>query len=263
MIVSTYHTHTTFSDGKNTAREMVESAIACGMKEIGFSDHAPMIFETSWAMPQGRVNSYKKTILELKEEYKDRIKIYLGIEQDYYSTPAEGYDFIIGSVHFVSKNGVYLPVDLSAEETMRFVNEHYNGDGYAYAEDYFELIKDIYNKTKCHIIGHFDIVTKFNERLPIVDINNERYVKAYKSALDELLKTPAIFEINTGAISRGYRKGPYPDDNMLDIIGKSGKPFAICSDTHNVDTVAFDLEKERERLDLKGYSYIKSLEEII
>ena len=264
MIVSTYHAHSIYSDGKNTLEEMVQAAIKCGMKEIGFTDHAPMTFYCDWSMDEKDVPNYKNEILALKEKYKDQIKIYLGIEQDYYSVDADpDYEFILGSVHYVYKDGEYLPVDLSASAMNDFINKRYKGDAYAYCEDYFKLVGDIYEKTKCHIIGHFDLVTKFNERLPMIDINNPRYVKAYTEALNKLLKSPAIFEINTGAISRGYRTTPYPDRNMIDIIAASGKPFAICSDTHNTESVACNLETECENLDKKGYKYIKSLLEIL
>ena len=263
MSLSSYHTHSKYSDGKNTLEEMVQSAIEKGCKEIGFSDHAPMIFDCGWSMRQEQVESYKKEVTALKEKYKDKIKIYLGIEQDYFSTPAEGYDYIIGSVHFILKDGEYLPNDLSADAMKEFVDRCYGGDVYAYCEDYFKLVKDVYNKTKCQIIGHFDLVTKFNEVLPMVDINHPRYKKAVEDALDTLLKTDAIFEVNIGAISRGYRTSPYPDDRTLDIIGKSGKPFVITSDTHNAETVTFNFDKEKDKLDKKDYKYIKSLEEII
>lgn len=263
MIVSTYHSHSKYSDGKNTLEEMVKSAIANGMKEIGFSDHAPMPIDCEWSVREENIQDYANEVLTLKEKYKDQITIYLGIEQDYYSIAPLNYEYILGSVHYVYKNGEYLPVDLSAKAMQDFVNKHYNGDVYSYCEDYFELVSDLYNKTKCQIIGHFDLVTKFNEQLPLIDINHPRYVKAYTRALEKLLKSPVIFEINTGAISRGYRKGPYPDDNMIDIIAKSGKPFAICSDTHSVDSVATNLEIEREKLEKKGYKYINSLSEIL
>lgn len=264
MTVSTYHAHSSYSDGENTLEEMVQSAIKCGMKEIGFTEHAPMMFDCSWSMPNSRVADYKKEVLYLKEKYKNEIKIYLGIEQDYFSTKADSdYEYVLGSVHFVYKNGEYLPVDISAEGVKAFIDKHYASDPYEYCEDYFKLVGDIYEKTKCHIIGHFDLVTKFNEKMPMIDINHPRYVKAYTEALDKLLKTPAIFEINTGAISRGYRTSPYPDRNMIDYIAKAGKPFAVCSDTHNVDSVDCHLEAEREELDKKGYRYIKSLKEIL
>ena len=263
MTLSSYHTHSIFSDGKNTLEEMVLSAIEKGCPEIGFSDHAPMEIECEWSCRPERIDEYKSQILALKEKYKDRIKIYLGIEQDYYSVPAKGYDYILGSVHYVYKNGEYLPVDSSKEVMQNFVNKHYAGDVYAYCEDYFKLVKEIYNKTKCHIIGHFDLVTKFNEMLPMIDINHPRYVKAANEAVEELLKTPAIFEVNTGAISRGYRTTPYPDDRTIHLIAKSQKPFVITSDTHNRETVTFGFEEQRKALDEKGYAYIESLDEIL
>ena len=123
MIVSTYHAHSTYSDGKNTLEEMVQAAIKCGMKEIGFSDHAPIPFYCEWSIRAQRLEDYKKEVLALKEKYKDQIKIYLGIEQDYYSTEAEDYEYLIGSVHYVYKNGEYLPVDLSAKAMQEFVNK--------------------------------------------------------------------------------------------------------------------------------------------
>lgn len=263
MMLSSYHTHSTFSDGKSTLEEMVLSAIEKGCPEIGFSDHAPMKFDCEWSCKQSRIDEYKCAVLALKEKYKDKIKIYLGIEQDYYSVPAEGYDYIIGSVHYVYKNGEYLPVDLSGDAMKAFVDKHYGGDVYSYCEDYFKLIGEIYEVTGCHIIGHFDLVTKFNEKLPMIDINHPRYVKAIDNALEKLLNAPAIFEVNTGAISRGYRTTPYPDDRTLDIIARNKKPFVITSDTHNKDTVTFNFEEQRQALDKKGYKYIKSLDEIL
>lgn len=263
MMLSSYHTHSIYSDGKNTLEEMVQSAIENGCSEIGFSDHAPMMFRCDWSARAEKIEAYKKEIAELKEKYKGKIKIYLGIEQDYFSTPAADYDYIIGSVHFVYKDGEYIPVDISADEVKSYIDRLYGGDVYGYCEDYFKLVKDIYRVTKCQIIGHFDLVTKFNEKMPLIDINHPRYVKAVDDALSELLKTDAVFEINTGAISRGYRTTPYPDDRTLDIIAKAGKPFVITSDTHNKETVTFKFEEQMQRLDKKGYKYIKSLKEII
>lgn len=263
MIVSTYHTHSNFSDGKNTLEQMVLSAIENGMKELGFSDHAPMSFDCKWDAKKEQISEYKSQVLALKEKYKDQIKIYLGIEQDYFSIKPEKYEYILGSVHYIYKDGKYLELDYSAERTKENIDLYYGGDALAYCEDYYKLVGDVVEKTGCQIIGHFDLITKFNEKMPLIDVNHPRYKKAYKEALDKLLKTDAIFEINTGAISRGYRTSPYPSDEMIDYIAKSGKKFAICSDSHSVDSIACNLENERKKLENKGYKYIKSLEEIL
>ncbi|MBO5374344.1 MAG: PHP domain-containing protein, partial [Clostridia bacterium] len=75
MSLSTYHLHTTFSDGKNTAEEMIKQAIALGCTEIGFSDHSPFDFECSWDIKKERISEYVSTLTALKEKYKDKIKV--------------------------------------------------------------------------------------------------------------------------------------------------------------------------------------------
>lgn len=264
MKITNYHTHTTFCDGKNTVEEMVLSAIDKGMSEIGFSVHSPLPFSEIWDIKKEKVPEYIATLKVLQEKYKNQIKIYIGIEQDYYSEGStEEFDYVIGAVHYILKDGVYLPLDLSPEATKENIVKYYDGDALAYCEDYYKLVADIYNRTKCDIIAHFDLITKFNERLPLIDTGSSRYKKAAENAICELLKTPAIFEINTGAISRGYRTTPYPADDLLDLIAERGKPFVVNSDSHNVDTIDFGIQKAMRDLDICGYKYIKSLEEII
>jgi hypothetical protein len=50
---------------------------------------------------------------------------------------------------------------------------------------------------------------------------------------------------------------------MIDIIASQGKLFVICSDTHSTSTIDFDLEREKEKLNQKGYKYITDLSEIL
>lgn len=264
MSLSTYHTHTVFSDGKNTAEEMIKAAIDAHCAEIGFTDHSPMDFECCWCMKQERVTEYVETLMALREKYKDKIKVYIGIEQDYYS-PAPDWkpDFVLGSVHYILKDGHYLEIDKSAETMRENVDKYYGGDVYAYCEDYYALVADIYNKTGCDIIGHFDLVTKFNEKDPTIDESHPRYVKAVNSALESLIKTPATFEVNTGAISRGYRTKPYPNEHIIMDLHARGEKFVFTSDTHSVGSIVWDMNELARIFDMKGISYIKSLSEII
>lgn len=264
MGLSTYHLHTTFSDGKNTAEEMIKQAIASGCAEIGFSDHSPFDFDCSWDIKNEKIAEYVSTLKMLKEKYKDKIKVYVGIEQDYYSAYPDWHpDYIIGSVHYILKDGEYLPIDEGAETMKQCIDKFYEGDVYAYCEDYYALVADVYNKTKCDIIGHFDLVTKFNEKMPIIDTSHPRYIKAVDKALSALALTPAIFELNTGAISRGYRTSPYPSDEIIDKIAKTGKKFVVNSDTHSTDSIVFMLDETASELAKKGYEYITSLDEIL
>lgn len=236
MIPSNYHTHTCFCDGKNTPEEMVLEAIRLGCKEIGFSGHSHTPFDGSFCMTRENTLAYRSTVRALQEKYKDKIKIYLGIEQDYHSPEStEGYDYIIGSVHYVEKDRVHLSVDESKETQIDIVKQYYDGDFYSFVEDYYELVADVYQKTKCHIIGHFDIITKFNRLGDLFDTRHPRYQAAAQKALDALLECPAILEVNTGAMARGYTTEPYPSQDILSQWLKAGKEIIFSSDCHSKD----------------------------
>ena len=243
-----YHTHTTYCDGKNTPDEMIQKAIELGFDELGFSGHSYTEFDLEPCMTREGTEQYKKEINALKEKYKDKIKILLGIEYDYHSVePLDCYDYVLGSVHYILKDGEYLCIDYSREKQIETVNRYYNGDYYAYIEDYYATVADLYNKTKCDIIGHFDLITKFNTDGSLFDTKHPRYIAAWKAAADAILATPAVVEINTGGIARGYVKKPYPTKEIVDYFKSYGKKLIFSSDCHNKDFL------------LCGYDIVKGL----
>ena len=265
MRLSTYHSHTTFCDGHNTAEEMLLRAIELGCPEYGFSGHIYSEGDEDWCMSREGTALYKKEVRRLSEKYSDKIRVYLGVECDYLSSePLEDYDYVIGSVHTVVKNGARAEVDGGTyEHRLENVNRFWGGDWYAFAEDYFDAIGSIYEKTHCDIIGHFDIVCKFNQREHAFDETHPRYRTAAIRALDKLLLTPAVFEFNTGGAYRGYRDGFYPADFLLERSAKAGRPMIITSDTHNVDSVLFGYERARSILDSFGIKCFDSLEDVL
>ena len=120
MIRADFHVHTTYCDGKGTPEEMVRAAIAMGLDAVGFSGHSRTAFDESWCMSEAGTAAYRAEIARLKAAYAGRIAVYCGIEQDYLSAlPAEGYDYVIGSVHWLDADGVYIPVDESAADLRR------------------------------------------------------------------------------------------------------------------------------------------------
>ena len=263
MILGTYHCHTEFCDGKSTAEEMVLAAIAAGAEEIGITPHSPVSAE-NWCIAREKIKKYLAEADRLKKKYSDKIRVYAGIEYDALSrVNRDDYDFIIGSSHSVVPDGNRFWVDLSASEVRENVNKYYHSDPYSYVEEYFDRVSNVYEITKCDIIAHFDLVTKFLEVDPLFDTEHPRYVAARDKALDKLLQSPAIFEVNTGAISRGYRTTPYPEDTVLRRIAESGKPVVINSDSHSKETVLFGIREEMERLDSMGIKYVKTMEELL
>lgn len=94
-------------------------------------------------------------------------------------------------------------------------------------------------KTGADIIGHFDLVSKFNEGGRFFDENNDRYKECAYRAIEDLVQYGVPFEINTGAVSRGYRKTPYPGEDLIRKIASLGGKFILSSDAHSAENLCF------------------------
>jgi histidinol-phosphatase (PHP family) len=244
MIKTNFHTHTTFCDGKNTPEEMVIAAIEKGFSSLGFSVHSYFKKDASYTIKPDNYIPYKAEINRLKKEYQNKIDIFCGVELDYYSDKPKGFDYYIGSVHNVYKNGEYLTVDGSLDKLNEILKKHYNGDFDAFCEDYFKTVADVLNKTDADIIGHFDLILKNCERKPYTPTN--RFFDAAEKAVKALIPYGKPFEINTGAIARGYRTAPYPHPEILKMIKDMGGSICLSSDCHNKDYLECGLEAARK-----------------
>ena len=243
MITKDYHVHSTFSDGKFSPEDMVLAAISLGMTELGFSDHSAMSMELGWSMDKSKYNAYRSEIMRLKEKYEQKLSILCGIERDFDSDDREEkFDYVIGSVHMLCKRGKWFGVDSGAKITADAIKTLYDGDAYALCEDYYEKLCHL-GDIKPDIIGHFDLVTKFNEGGVMFDESHPRYIAARNKALDALLTLDKPFEINTGAISRGYRTSPYPSSDAMEYIRMNGGRFILSSDSHRTDTIMYQFDK--------------------
>lgn len=238
MIPSNFHTHTTYCDGKNTPRELIEEAIKLGCREIGLSGHSYTFFDSDFCMSEENAKKYIDEVRRLKTEYKDKIKVFLGTEHDIFSTyPRNDFDYCICSAHYVYKDGEYLCIDDTKELQEKIIAEHFDGDKYALAECYFEALGRANELCDAKIIGHFDLITKFN----LFDTANQRYEKAVDCALENLLKNNCIFEVNTGGMARGYRKDTYPERRIVEKIKKLGGRMIYTSDAHKKENLLFGL----------------------
>lgn len=239
MHYSSLHTHSIFSDGKSTMEEQVLSAIEKGLVTIGFSDHSYTDFDLSYCMKKEQIPEYIHSISDLAERYKDQIEILTGLELDGYgllsdNTPVSctnsPYDYIIGSVHYIhTDDGLYHPVDSNKEGMVRLTEQYFAGDYNAMAKRYLQDSVQCAYKNRPDIVGHFDLATKFS----LVDEEDPTYQKVLLECASAVLEVCPIFEINTGAIARGYRQTPYPHPNAIRYIHQHGGKFIVTSDCHN------------------------------
>lgn len=254
-----FHIHTGYCDGRGTPDEIVQAAIAKGLDIIGFSGHAHTSFDESFCMSVEATEEYEKAVREAAAKYADKIQVLCGIEQDYYSDqPTDRWDYVIGSAHYVKvpagENGdgphcragafAYPSVDDTPEIFEDGIERYFGGDAYAFAEAYFNVVADVVRKTGADIIGHFDLITKFNAggenggKGKFFDESHPRYIAAWQKAADALLQTGVPFEINYGAVNRGLRNEPYPSKPIRDYIAARGGKFIQNSDSHSPETLA-------------------------
>jgi histidinol-phosphatase (PHP family) len=253
MILSDFHTHTYFCDGKDSPGDMIKAAVSKGMTALGLSGHSYAPYDTDCCMSEEGTLQYRREVEHYKELCDGIIKIYCGIEQDIYAPePEEPYDYVIGSVHYIGDLKDPLPVDYKPEILKQLADERFGSDIYALCKAYFEAVSEVVDRTGCGIIGHFDLISKFNEGDCLFNSKDERYVSAWQDAADKLLKTGALFEINTGAMSRGYRTSPYPSEDMIRYIAGRGGRFVLSSDAHSADGIMYDFAAQEKRLSDMG-----------
>ena len=232
------HCHTTFSDGRNSAEEMVLAAVSAGLEQFGISDHSYTPFDLSYCMDIGRYREYSSTLCELKLKYGDRIRLLFGIECDSYSEEVpENLDYVIGSVHYIRLGKDYYPIDISRDGFMKVAEQCFQNDYYAFCEAYYETVSGIYERTGADIVGHFDLIAKYNEGNVFFDEGSERYRKAWQSAMLRLLPDVSCFEINYSMVNRGTRSVPYLNAEMQKFLLAHGGRVICSSDSHSAEFI--------------------------
>ena len=228
------HTHTTFCDGKNTPRQMLDIAIEKGFDSIGFSGHSYMSYSALLPVTLESTRTYKEEIRRLKIEYEGRIKVFLGLEADMFSEDDfSGLDYTIGSVHYLRTSHGIAAFDRQIPEIRAMIDEHYAGDGLAFVRDYYAHLARLPEYGNFDIIGHFDLCDKHGTKAGFFDTESREYREAAIGAAEALAGKIPYFEVNTGCIPRGYRQFPYPAPFLLRELRRLGFGAVITSDCHN------------------------------
>lgn len=257
-MLSNLHTHTTLCDGKNTPEEMVVAAIEQGFSSIGFSGHGYTAFDLSYCLKD--MNAYIRTIRDLQERYRSKIEVYLGVEEDAaHPLPNRSeFEYIIGSSHYVRIDDSYYPVDSGADRLKQCI-ERFDGDPLKLADNYYRTFCEYILTRKPDIIGHFDLITKYDELDVSQFLPIPTYQKIAERYLKEALKSDCLFEVNTGAIGRGYRTSPYPSAELLHVLKANGGKVTLSSDCHAADQLNCFFAEARAMLRDIGFEFVYTL----
>lgn len=261
MRLQDLHTHSLYDDGRASLEQMVKAAIDRGLSGVGLSMHSPIEGEYDWTATPEAVPRFIREARRLKQAYRDQIEVFCGIEYDLRSkVELSGFDYVIGSLHSTAaKNGLFS-VDNTAEIARNGVMQCFDGDADAAAEAYFSQYRAIAENPEVDIVGHFDLLTKFDERISLYDSHSSRYLDAAFAAMELLVNAGKIFELNSGAISRGYRKDPYPSETLLRRLRERNGRILLNSDAHSPEGIGFFFKEMLEIAEYCGFSAIYQLQ---
>jgi histidinol-phosphatase (PHP family) len=244
-----YHMHTPLcGHAVGEPQEYVEHAIKMGLEEMGFSDHAPFVHMVDPGVTMGReqLPTYYEMIEDVKNRYKDQIRIKTAIEADFipgYETKIQeilddyAYDYVIGSVHFIKDWGFDDPSQRSQWDEQD-VNQVYR--------DYFDLLRQSAQSKMFDIMAHVDLPKKFGN-LATKDMTSQMEHTA------EVFKQSGMAaELNTSGLRKPCRE-MYPSFRYMEILASFGVPLTFGSDAHEPEHVGCDFEEGFALAKKSGY----------
>lgn len=229
-----FHTHTVrCRHATGDDREYVEAAIEKGLKALGFSDHTPYIFPdgyySNYRMRPEEAEGYVRSVLSLRDEYKEDISIYLGFEAEHYPLyfadtmrfiEQYPYDYLILGQHYMQNEyGGRYSRALTSDETVlsTYVNE---------CIEAMETGKFFYfaHPDFLHFVGDAERYRHHMERLCLA-------AKSHGVPLE-------INLLGIRALSH------YPNDAFWSIAGKIGNDVILGCDAHEPSSVAAPADLE-------------------
>lgn len=245
----TLHTHTLGFDGKNNEREMMDTALRCGMKTIGFSNHFivhPDIYKTNFyphAVLGGHGRMYNTNftmaIDKFKQHYEtleklnnDNINILQGMELDLFDSKYwyNGYahaikklnpDYVIGACHFIEYGGKICNI-----HDMKLASPD---DQDKMLAEYWKKIQWIAKSGLCTFLAHIDLPKRVGLGC------EEKWIDAEQKTIDVIANSKIPVEINTALYK--YGDHPHPSSRIMQMCADKKVPMLISDDAHHISHV--------------------------
>ena len=253
--ISDYHIHSRFSiDSKNEPRELIEEAIAKGLKTICITDHNDKDYPLhhGYNDPVFNIDEYYLTLSALREEYQGRIALRIGVEIGlqphlvaYFNAFTSAYplDYILGSVHVVNGMDPY-----SREIFIGRTDEE------VYAEAFLVTLNNIKSNVDFDVLGHLDYVTRYGVHQDR-DYSYARFADYIDDILNRLITDGRGLELNTAGFKHGLPYAHPHSDILKRYRELGGEIITVGSDAHRLGQVSYEFDKAREILLTCGFAY--------
>ncbi len=233
---------------EDNVRRYVDAAARRGIGELGFAEHVHRFEQalTVWQHPFWRQNatddldSYCDFVLAMKE---GGYPVKLGIELDYLTGREEGlralvdgrpFDYVIGSVHFISRGAV----------------DHDGYDAWERAspdevwEEYFRTLGRAAASGLFDVLAHPDLVKVWGGGRPVPARPAREF---YELAMDGIAGADVAVEVSTAGLRKPVGE-LYPSRELLELCVDAGKPISLSSDAHVPEQLGHEYGQAVERL---------------
>lgn len=235
-----FHVHSEFCHGVGNPEEYIKAGIINNVESIGFSSHAPLPFYKEWTIKDEKLNEYCNCIKSLKNKYRNRINIFLGLEVDYIpglnrfeSFRTLGVDYLIGSNHFIGKDKSGKHRRIESSKTRGIIQNNVEH----YIENYYQSISEMVVLEKPDIVGHFDLIKKVNLFDSYFDQSEGWYQNLVDKTLEIIAKSNTIIEVNTSNLIKGSNSWLFPSIEILKKCYIQKIPITISSDAHKPEDI--------------------------
>ena len=255
------HMHTEFStDSQAPVRSMLDAAIKRGLGAVCVTDHMDLDFppqdseESIGEYPPFwfDVEEYFKVLTPIREEYRDRLDVRIGIEiglqphlGDRYREMVRVYpfDYVIGSVHLIRGMDPYYGKLFAGRP-----------DAEAYREAFVETLQCLEGVRDFDALGHLDYVVRYGKH-QAEEYSYRKFADEIDAVLKKLISMGKGLEMNTGGLKYGLGFcNPHPDV-MKRYRELGGEIVTIGADAHRPEHVAYDFKQAAEILKTCGFRY--------
>jgi histidinol-phosphatase (PHP family) len=250
-MLTSYHVHSTWSDGHNAIIDIIRAAGELDLCELGISDHYVITPEggpVGWSMPLDKLDEYVESVQSASCDAVEGLTIRLGVEADFMPETTEAlrnvlasqpFDYVIGSVHIVDG----FPIDESDSLWSPLSQDQRDN----IIRTYWVRVRQMACSGLFDIAAHLDLYKKFGY-YPSVDFSAD-----IEQALDAIAASHMSVELNTS----GWHKPcceEYPSPGILRECLNRSIPVLITADAHSPDELVRSYDRAYALLKEVGYT---------
>ncbi len=255
MYLADYHTHSRISpDAGTSMTDMAQAAVSAGLDEICFTDHVePVVWGGTELRDAFDWKALTAEFEEAEHAVGEKIRLRLGIElgdaprafshAERLMADAPALDFVIGSVHMLSKR--FGDTDLYYFAPR---NEDEAREGIA---DYLENVQRLAAWGRFSVLGHLTLPLRYLNENRGLQLTFDGFERQVENILQTLIQNGCGIELNT---NRGNT--PLPDGKWLRMYRDlGGEIITLGTDAHSPEYVGCAV-RERQQL-LKDCGFTK------